>query len=135
MEVVAYPPAGWLPSTLRCDMFGPGDRQRGDGLDREAALVGLGRVRRAELLAADLRRRRLVHPDLGVDPPPAPWRALDHQVAANLVEVVAQRVGKAPRGRVQQQSRVSMEYPGGSPSALVDLNPGREGQNKNGWCD
>ena len=41
------------PMTLGGHVFGPGDRQRADGLDGPAALVGLGGVGFVELFAAD----------------------------------------------------------------------------------
>ena len=91
------------PVPLGGDVLGPGDRQRRDGLDREPALVVPGRVGLVELLGAHLGRRRLVHPHLGVEAARGLRRALDHEVAANLVEVVAQAVGEAAGRRVQQQ--------------------------------
>ena len=130
---------------LRGDVLGPGDGQRRDVLEGEAALVRLGRVGLVELLAADLRRRGLVHPHLGVEPPGRLRRALHHQVAADLVEVVAQAVGEPLRGGVQQQPRrldrvaghrdrrrplepgdpgPDVVHPGGPAGPLVEPDPG-----------
>ena len=93
VHVVAHVlPQRFAPVSLRGDVFGPGDRQRADGLDGPAALVGLARVGLVELFAADLRRRRLVHADLVVEPAGGLRGALHHQVAADLVVVVAQPV-------------------------------------------
>ena len=100
------------PVPLGRNVFRPGDRQRGYGLDGEAALVVLAGVGLVELLAAHLRRRCLVHPYLGVEATRGLWRTLHHQVAAHLVIVVAQAVGEAFGRRVQQQPRCLDGVPG-----------------------
>ena len=146
MHVVAHVLAQrGAPVALGGDVLGPGDRQRRDGLDGEPALVVLGRVGLVELLAADLGRRRLVHPDLGVEAAGGLRRALHHQVAADLVEVVAQPVREASGGGVEQQPRrldrvagdrdhpgpleagdavADVVHAGGPAGALVDLDAG-----------
>ena len=129
-------------------MLGPPDGQRRDGLDREpagkaAALVGL-----VELLAGDLRRRRLVHAQVHRKATGDLSGALDHHVAADLVVVVAQPVGVTAAGGVQQQPRgldrvtahgdrvgahevrvaaADVGDAAGPAAALVDFDPDRHG--------
>ena len=97
------------PVALGGDVLGVGDRQRRDVLEREPPPVGLGGVGLVELLGADLRRRRLVHPDLGVEAAGDLRRPLDHQVAADQAVVVASPSGN--RGVAESSSRrgVSIE--------------------------
>ncbi len=106
MDVVAHVlPQRRAPVALRDDVLGPGDRQRRHGLDRPAPLVRLAGIGLVELLGRHLRRRRLVHPDLVVEPAGGLRSALHHQVAPDLVGVVAQPVRIASGGRQQQQPR------------------------------
>ena len=108
-HVLAQRPA---PVALRRDVLGPGDGQRRDGLDGEPAPEVPGGIGLVELLGADLGRRRLVHPDLGVEPARGLRRALHHQVAPDLVEIVAHAVGEPGARGVQQQPRRLDRVPG-----------------------
>ena len=104
--VVAHVGAqGGAPVAVALHVLGPADGQRRDGLDGEpagkaATLVGL-----VELLAGDLGGRRLVHAQVLGEAPGDLGGALDHDVAADLVVVVAQSVGEAAAGGVQEQAR------------------------------
>ena len=116
------------PMPLRDDVLGPGDRQRADVLDRPPPPVRLAGVGLVELLGADLRWRRLVHPDLLLEPAGGLRCALDHQVAPQVVVLVAQALGIARGGRQQQQPR-SLDGIAGhrdGPGALVVLASGAQ---------
>ena len=76
-----------------------------DGLDREAAREAARPVGLVELLRRDLGRWPLVHPQQLGESPRDLRRPLHHQVAADLVVVVAKPV-REPRARgMQQQPR------------------------------
>ena len=93
-------------------VLGPADRQRRDRLDREAAREAAILVGLVELLGGDLRRRRLVHPQLVGEAPGGLGGALHHHVAPDLILVVAQPV-REPACEVEFSSSrgVSIEYP------------------------
>ena len=106
MHVVAHIlPQRGTPMSLCANVFCPGDRQGADGLDGPAAFVGFGRVGLVELLGGNLGWRRLVHPDLVAEPSGDLRCALHHQVAAELVVLVAESAIEALSGRQQQQPR------------------------------
>ena len=85
------------PVAVGQDVLGPLDRQRADGLDREPAGEAARLVGLVELLGGDLGRRRLVHPHLLREAPSHLRGALNHHVAADLIVLVGQAVGKAAR--------------------------------------
>ena len=92
------------PVSLCTHMLGEDDRQRRDALQGEASLVVLRRVSLVEGFGGAFGRRRLVGPDLLVVATGGLRCALHHDVAANLVEVVAQAVGELRTCRVEQQA-------------------------------
>ena len=93
------------PMPVGLHMLGPPDRQWRDGLDREAPREATARIGLIELLGGDLRRWRLVHPQVHREASRDLGGALHHDVASDLVAVVGQSLGEPSAGRMQQKPR------------------------------
>ena len=101
-HVLAHRPA---PMAVGEDVLGPADRLRADGLDREAASEPAALVGLVELLGGDLGGRGLVHPHRVREAAGDLRRPLDHDVAPDLIGVVAEAVREAGAGRIEHQPR------------------------------
>ena len=93
------------PVSLCAHMLGEDNGQRRDALQREAPLVGLRRICLVKGLRGALGWWGLVGSDLFVVAPSRLRGALHHDVATDLVKIVAQTVRELRAGRVEQQAR------------------------------